>query len=294
MSGLRFDRLATLHIGWPVSQMLLGTRGTRIPILMYHAVQEQSSDPRPYFETSVSPRVFAEQVRQLHTQGFRAVGLQQAVRALEADERDEKLVVITFDDGFRDFYESAFPILSECGFTATVFLITGCMDDPAAQFKEKKCLTWSQVRELHSAGISFGSHTATHPQLKLVEMSRVEEELATSRKTIEDHLGASVDMFSYPYAFPEADHEFQRRLRDALIRHGYEIGVTTILGTARPLSDPLFLPRLPINNWDDPKFFQAKLEGAYNWLHGAQYFSKWAGKRMLGRGAGESEAVTRF
>ena len=275
MSDVRLDRLATLHIGWPVSKMLVSTRGTRIPILMYHAVEEHISERRPYYETSVSPTVFADQLRQLRNQGYRAVGLQQAVRALEWDEQDEKLVAITFDDGFLDFYESAFPILSDCNFTASVFLITDCVDAAEAQFKQKKCLTWNQIRELQSAGINFGSHTATHPRLRNLDMSHVEAELASSKKSMEDHLGSPVDLFSYPYAFPEADHDFTQRLKDCLVKNGYEIGVTTILGTAEPMSDRLFLPRLPVNQWDDAALFQAKLDGGYDWLHGAQYLSKW-------------------
>jgi hypothetical protein len=102
----------------------------------------------------------------------------------------------------------------------------------------------------------------------------MEEELAGSKKAIEDQLGTAVRSFCYPFAFPEADRDFRRQVKDSLIRNGYENGVTTILGLAQPGCDPFFLPRLPVNTWDDPRFFQAKLEGAYDWLHGAQYFSK--------------------
>jgi peptidoglycan/xylan/chitin deacetylase (PgdA/CDA1 family) len=278
MPEVRLDRLATLHLGWPVSRMLSSSRNFRIPILMYHAVEAKNSGRHPYFETSVSPEVFARQIRQMKNEGYRSVGLADALAALESGEQTEKLVVITFDDGFRDFYEFAFPALSDCGFTATVFLISSFMDDPSSEFKEKHVLTWAQVRELRAAGISFGSHTATHPQLKLVGMARVNEEIETSKKTIEDRMGEAITEFSYPYAFPEADQDFRRQLRESLQRNGFEIGVTTILGTAHSLSDRFFLPRLPVNNWDDPRFFQAKLEGGYNWLHSAQYVSKLVGK----------------
>ena len=261
MSELRLDRTATLHFYWPISRLFPARQNTRIPILMYHAVREGSSDRRPYYETNVSPHVFASQIRQLRNEGFRAVSLEEALQALGDGNCGKKLVVITFDDGYRDFYENAFPILSECQFTATVFLMTAFVDDRAGTFKGKQCLTWQQVRELHAQGISFGSHTVTHPQLKLLEMDRVEEELASSKKMVEDQLGIAIRSFSYPYAFPETSHEFKRQLRDMLVKHGYENGVTTILGTANPRCDPFFLPRLPVNNWDDPRFFQAKLEG---------------------------------
>jgi peptidoglycan/xylan/chitin deacetylase (PgdA/CDA1 family) len=245
---------------------------------MYHAVQDGSTHPNPYYETNVSPQVFAAHIRQLREEGFRGVSLGEALDALKSGTSDEKLIVITFDDGYRDFYEAAFPVLSENRFTATVFLMTSFVGDAASTFKGKQCLTWPQVRELAAHGIHFGSHTSTHPQLRVLPTERVEEELATSKQAIEDHLGAGIQSFSYPYAFPEPDWEFKRQLKDLLIKHGYENGVTTVLGTATDHSDPYFLPRLPVNTVDDSLFFQAKLDGAYNWVHGPQYLSKLAGK----------------
>jgi peptidoglycan/xylan/chitin deacetylase (PgdA/CDA1 family) len=281
MPDMRLDRLATLHLCGPISRLFSSRWKTRIPILMYHAVQEGQSDPRPYYEVNVSPATFASQMRQLRTAGYRAVSLEQAQQALNDGAADQKLVVVTFDDGYRDFYENAFPILSECQFTATVYLITGYMGDQAKPFKGKACLTWNEVRELHLRGIHFGSHTVTHPQLKDLKAEQVEEELRISKMVIEDQIGVPVRSFSYPYAFPEADHKFRRLLKDALAKNGYEDGVTTILGTANPSSDRLFLPRLPVNRWDDYQFFQAKLDGAYDWLHGFQYAAKYMHSKVL-------------
>jgi peptidoglycan/xylan/chitin deacetylase (PgdA/CDA1 family) len=272
------DRLATLSLFWPMSRIFSGVRQLCVPILMYHAVQERSSDPRPYFETNVSPQVFARQIQQLREAGYHAVSLEQALKSLRAGNAEQELVVITFDDGYRDFYDAAFPILAECHFTATVFLIAGYTGDRLARFKGKESLTWEQVRELQSHGMSFGSHTLTHPVLKFMRKESVEEELGRSKKTIEDRIGVPVRSFSYPYAFPETDREFIWQLKETLLKCGYENGVTTILGTANARSDQLFLPRLPINNWDDPHFFRAKLEGGYDWLHGLQYLSKLWGR----------------
>jgi peptidoglycan/xylan/chitin deacetylase (PgdA/CDA1 family) len=243
-------------------------------MLMYHAVKEGISDRRPYYETNVSPAVFASQIRQLRDDGYQAVSLKLALEALHNGECNHKLVVISFDDGYQDFYQNAFPILAECQFTATVFLMSGYVSDESMIFKDKKCLTWCQVRELHAQGINFGSHTVTHPQLQMLSREQVSEEIVNSKKTIEDHLGAEVSSFSYPYAFPEADKNFKSWLRDALLKSGYQNGVTTILGTANPHSDRMFLPRLPVNLWDDARFFRAKFEGGYDWLHAFQYAAK--------------------
>ena len=119
-----------------------------------------------------------------------------------------KAVVITFDDGYADFYRYAFPILSEYGFSATVFVITGLMKPQRMSFKGTECLTLSEVRELHSQGISIGSHTVSHRDLRLLKQDEVENELSGSKKSLEDALGAPVKSFAYPFAFPEADRGF--------------------------------------------------------------------------------------
>lgn len=200
--------------------------------------------------------------------------LEGALRSLEQGEKRDRRVVVTFDDGYADFYSAAYPILSEYGFKATVFLVSGHTGDQRLQFKGKECLTWSEVRELHSKGICIGSHTVTHPELKLLNRAEVEYEISRSKQAIEDKIGSSVKSFSYPFAFPEADQAFTGFLESKLAGHGYQNGVSTIIGRASGRSHRFFLPRLPVNTWDDVRFFQAKLEGAYDWVHAFQYAHK--------------------
>ena len=76
-----------------------------------------------------------------------------------------RAVVITFDDGFRDFYTAAFPVMQEHQFTATVFLPTAFIGEDRRSFKGAECLTWEEVRRLRRAGVQFGSHTVNHPRL---------------------------------------------------------------------------------------------------------------------------------
>ena len=281
--AFRLDRLATLGVFWPVARSLSSNDHPRIPILMYHSVQDGSSNPQPYYETNVSPRTFARQMKQLRDEGYLAVGIEDGLKLLHKGDASQRVVIITFDDGYRDFYEVAFPILLDFGFNATVFLITGVTADRPERFKNRECLTWNEVRVLHSRGINFGSHTATHPELKFLSAKKIEDEIGRSKKTIEDQIGAPVRSFSYPYAFPEVNQTFVRQLKDTLQKCGYDNGVTTILGTASGFSDRFFLPRLPINNWDDPRFFRAKLEGGYDWLHEVQYLYKYVQRMRRGR-----------
>jgi peptidoglycan/xylan/chitin deacetylase (PgdA/CDA1 family) len=210
----------------------------------------------------------------LHEEGYRALNVDKALLPATEWDSPSKSVVITFDDGYADFYRYAFPILSKHNFIATVYVITGLLKTERVCSNRTEWLNLSEVRELHSQGITFGSHTVTHPDLRLLPQDEVEYELSASKKSLEDALGASVKSFSCPFWFPEADRGFKRRLAYLLNKCGYENGVTTILGTAKPGANRWLLPRLPVNSQDDLHFFRAKLEGAYDWLHGPQYLVK--------------------
>jgi len=244
---------------------------------MYHSISDsvEASSKHPYYQTVTSPRVFEDQMKFLRDNGFSSVGLGDAVRYLEAGGAGKiKPVVITFDDGFRDFLTNAFPVLERYGLSATMFLPTGFIGESTQRFKGIECLTWGEVRDLDRAGVEFGSHTVTHRQLRDTATEDVENEILHSKKTIEDHLDCGVTSFAYPFAFPETDRAFTERLRGLLYEAGYENGVSTVIGTPSVSDDRFFLKRLPVNSFDDAKLFRAKLNGAYNWLHAVQYAAK--------------------
>jgi peptidoglycan/xylan/chitin deacetylase (PgdA/CDA1 family) len=270
------DRLATLGVFRLIPHRSYKQTSVRIPILMYHSISETNENSlHPYFRTSTPPQMFAAQMRFLHDCGYSVLSLDEAARKFEKLEVGAaKSVVITFDDGYQDFHTEAFPVLDRFGFTATVFLPTDYIGENVLRFKNRKCLTWDQARELQRAGITFGSHTVSHPQLRSVSRPQMAYEVTQSKSMLEDELGRAISSFSYPYAFPEHDSEFKRDLRTILKETGYTHGVSTILGTASNSEDRFFLKRLPISSRDDIRFFSAKLEGAYDWLHSLQYATK--------------------
>src|ERR1035437_4912352 len=276
--GLRLDRLATLYVVDPILRRTSPGKAS-ISILMYHSIaDEDEAGVHPYHRTVTAPPVFAAQMESLHQAGFSVIGLSEAIRRCTEPEAAKNSVVITFDDGFRNFYTNAFPVLNRYGFTATMFLPTAHIGESRLRFKGKECLTWGEVRELQKHGISFGSHTVTHPQLHDCDAHSIKEEIVDSKQTIEHKLGCAVQSFSYPYAFPETDASFKGKLRGELRQAGYETGVCTTVGRLGPASDPFFLKRLPVNSGDDSQLFRAKLAGSYDWLAKPQYLVKMAKK----------------
>ena len=268
----RLDRLATLYVFYPLQRYALsGESG--IPILMYHSISEATEKrAHPYYWTATTPAIFADHMRHLYEQNYTTVSLQDAVRRIETHSvKREKLVVLTFDDGYRDSYTQAFPTLRRYGFTATVFLPTAYIGETSRRFNGAGCLTWNQVRDLSRSGVHFGSHTVTHPQLRTLKAEAIRDEVRRSKETIEEKLGCPVKSFAYPFALPETDRAFRQRLRGILEETGYENGVSTIIGTADQSGDRFLMKRLPVNSADDPRLFEAKLVGAYDWLHAFQY-----------------------
>jgi peptidoglycan/xylan/chitin deacetylase (PgdA/CDA1 family) len=174
----------------------------------------------------------------LHELGTKVVPLEQIRTSPGA-------VAITFDDGFRNFYEHALPALQERGFPATVFVVTGFCggnnDWPSQPDKPPvpvlPLMTWSELREISAAGISLGSHTVTHPRLAALSEEHIEEELRTSQTQLEDRSGARATTFAYPYG------ESTPRVQDAARRH-YRIACGTKLAHVSSDSDAADLARL--------------------------------------------------
>jgi len=245
---------------------------------MYHSISDTPEYTYPYYHVNTSPTVFESHMRFLKEAQYSVINLQDLGIAFNNDI--SKSVILTFDDGFHDFYTSAFPIIKKYGFNATVFLPTGFIGKTRLSFKGKKCLTWNEVWQLSREGVIFGSHTVNHPQLNNLKKNEVEYEIKSSKQEIESKTGIKVNCFSYPFAFPQHDKSFMKFYRNVLTNLGYQTAVTTVIGRSSIHDDFLYLKRIPVNNDDDPIFFNSKLEGAYDWLNNPQFLYK-AFKRRL-------------
>jgi peptidoglycan/xylan/chitin deacetylase (PgdA/CDA1 family) len=319
---MRLDRFITLNLVQPFRRIFalnsqLLTLNSSIPILMYHSISDDlEPGTHPYYKTCTSPAILRQHMQFLANNGYRTITISHAVKLLTGKEGEKgtsfsslpsvKLVVLTFDDGFQDFYTHAFPMLQEFGLTATVFLSTAFIGNTPRLFSRSpsttnhqpsarqvfqprvsspstinsklstrhECLVWSEVEELSAAGIEMGSHTVNHPRLVDLRWCDIETELRESKNAIEDRIGTTVTSFCYPFAFPQADAAFTDRFSQTLSALGYRCCTTTDLGRVRHGDDPFCLKRLPVNSFDDQEFLHAKLAGCYDWLAWPQKITK--------------------
>jgi peptidoglycan/xylan/chitin deacetylase (PgdA/CDA1 family) len=210
---------------------------SRLPILTFHALDHE---PAVY---SLSPQIFRHGMHQLHAHGYKTIDLAEVVAMLRNGRSfPPKTVAITFDDGYWSFYAEAFPVLQEHGMTATVFVATGDARQAAAHdrvptLEGREMLGWSQMREMMRAGIRFGAHSMTHPDLRQLANADVSREILGSKEVLEDRLGEAVSSFAYPFGL------FDDRSR-AVVREHFAAGCSDALGFVESSSDPWTLERL--------------------------------------------------
>jgi peptidoglycan/xylan/chitin deacetylase (PgdA/CDA1 family) len=208
----------------------------RVPVLMYHEIADISATQDPF---AVSPDVFAEQLAYLRGAGFTTItaGALSAILANGAGDLPERPVVLTFDDGYGDFYTRAMPLLQQHGFTATVFQTTGWV---GKEDEAKRMLNWRELAESEQAGIEIGAHTCTHPQLDQLPENLLREELYISKSLLEDNLGLKVPGLAYPYGYSSA------RVRRVARELGYEYAYAVGNALTTDAADPFTLPRLTV------------------------------------------------
>ena len=154
-------------------------------------------------------------------------------------------MVITVDDGFRDFATVALPALIEHGMTATLFVTTGCTGSTARFLTRdgegnRPMLGWTELAAAADAGVEIGAHTVSHPELDRIRLARLRAEVATPKLVLEQRLGVPVGSLAYPYGY------YNRRVRDAARAAGYT-SACTVLDLACEAGDDLFaLTRLTV------------------------------------------------
>lgn len=216
-----------------------------LPVLMYHRVNRSQDS-----SLTVSPETFAKQIHWLRQTGFKFLSLDQTSDLSKTFIWDRS-VSLTFDDGFLDNYQNAFPLLIQYKIPAALFVVVNWVG-------QKDYVTWDQIRELNQSGISIGSHSLTHRWLPDIKDDvELQSEIVDSKKRIEDETSREVRYFSYPVG--GVDERVMKKVRDSGYRSAWVAG-------ARPsvrLNDPRFcLRRFKISPSDSALYrFGAKAYG---------------------------------
>lgn len=214
----------------------------KIPILMYHNIAKVPEDVRVYRSLYVSPASFARQMGMLKSLGYRGLSMSDAMPYLRG-EREGRVVVVTLDDGYVDNLESAVSILQRYAFTATCYVVSGALGQYNAWDADrlgirKPIMSAEQLRAWHAAGMDVGAHTRTHVRLSQCNDQQQRDEIQGCKAELEQHLGAPVTQFCYPYG------DYDERAVAITRQSGFDAATTTDRGRASPGSD-IDLWRLP-------------------------------------------------
>lgn len=230
-------------------------------ILMYHniATPPKGAKMRGLY---VSPTMFLFQMWYLKFAGFKVVGLDEIRDFAVGRNSSEKLVAITFDDGYEDFYENAYPVLRRYEYPSTVFLVSDRMGqsnvwDSKQLNIEKKIMDWDRVNDLKNNGVTFGAHTRTHEFLAKIPEDEAFDQITKSKEILEAELGCTVDHFCYPYGSHNA------KTVEIVRNAGFKSAVTTERGYVEQGDNPFILKRAFIRYRDYPPQFIYKLHSDY-------------------------------
>lgn len=231
-----------------------------IPVLVYHRVTNEVSAASAGL--SISPHAFERQMSFLYQHGFSVAPLEQVVEAMRGQTKlPPKSVAITFDDGYRDTYSSAVPILKRYGFHITAFIVSSLIgrtnewDRDIPGMRPVSLLTSREIREMATMGVAVGAHSRTHPRLPLVPDDRLVSEVTGSKTDLEDLLGVPVNLFCYPH------YATDDRVRRLVAASGYR-GACGGNG----LEDHVFnIPRIDCSH-DSLPLLYLKVSGVYQQL----------------------------
>ncbi|MEW6614393.1 MAG: polysaccharide deacetylase family protein [Thermodesulfobacteriota bacterium] len=240
-----------------------------IPILVYHSVD----DIPPHEDLqrlNTPPSLFEQHIKYLVNAGYRVISLNNLGDYLKKDKQNcSKMVVLTFDDGYKNWHHNAYPILQKYGYPATIFIICECLDsnEPFGWIKNGtqygSPLSIPEIKEILKDNFTVGSHSLSHPDLTKLAYDDCIREIGESKKRLEEQFGKSVDYFAYPFgARVHITEDIKKHVRNA----GYKGAVSNIMGINKNDADFYSLKRIRIDWHDNISRFRLKLIGAYNWL----------------------------
>lgn len=231
-----------------------------IPILMYHNIDLPPAGAR-LRNLYVSPFSFAWQMALLRLLGIKGLSMSAAMPYLRG-EKNGRIAVITFDDGYADTLKNALPVLLKHGFSATCYFVS----QRAGQFNDwdastlnvrKPLMSNEQIRAWHAAGMEVGAHSRTHPRLTACSDAQLSDEIAGSKTDLEALIGGEVSQFCYPYG------DLDARVSAATQQAGFTAATTTQRGRVQSNDNHMILKRILVTGRTLPHLFMLKLFSRY-------------------------------
>jgi peptidoglycan/xylan/chitin deacetylase (PgdA/CDA1 family) len=216
-------------------------------ILAYHKVHPSIEDNGAL---TVTPEDFDKQLKLL-TKNYEIISLESLVKNFQLlAETGKKYVVITFDDGYKNNYEYAIPILEKYNLTATIFCTAGFINTKRRFFwdegklESSDLMSWEEVQDLRKRGFYIGSHTVNHVNLGKVNYQEAKEELKNSKDILENKLSTTIELFAYPFG---GTKNFNLSYINLIKESGYICNCSCHGGLVTDDSNLFLLPRVPVN-----------------------------------------------
>ena len=220
-----------------------------VPIMMYHQVE-----PIDHHEANwVTPEIFEQHMSFLYKHKYNVITLNELVTLIQkGDKLARNTVVITFDDGYKNNYTYAFPVLKKYEFPATIFM-------PAEKVGQADRLNYKQIQEMLAHEIDLGSHTLTEAYLPDLPPEQQKDEIVKSKIVLSELFDHDIEILAYPIG------GFNGRIKKMVQQAGYIAACTTNRGSDRLNRDVYELNRIRFSGRDDSFFvLWSKLSGYYN------------------------------
>lgn len=209
-----------------------------VPILMYHHIQSsQEASQKNQQRLTVDTHIFDNQMSYLLQAGYNSLSVDELVNSLKTKTKvPNKSLVITLDDGYKDAYTNAFPILNKYHLKANLMIPTGLLGNP-------DYLSWDDLKRMVDTGLAFAyDHTWSHANLSTLSDEKIKTEILTAKVQLEEKLGKTVNIFAYPYGLEN------QRIINILQTNGFIAALSAIPGTTQCDSFIMSLRRVRIGN----------------------------------------------
>lgn len=226
-------------------------RQNQITALAYHSIGYSG------WEFSVAPETFERQIRYLYENNYRFLTTEDLLNIISSqNNRIKKGALITFDDGYGDFMNNAAPILNKYNTPAVIFIHTN--RSPERLRNNVPLLEWQEIKSLTNK-FEIGSHSHSHPNLKKLSASELEDDINKSTRLIEEMISRKPNTFAYPFGL------FNHETIETLKRNSYKLGFTIDRGMIKAGDDPFRIKRFGVAKNTSFVEFKARLTPASDW-----------------------------